>query len=104
MLASLKKSVVSVVHQITSANMHCVKPSHTFSESLKINVPLCFLSTRISGIPKLGMLREGLKLFISHFLLKNAQSQGPAEQAALLSERAQVATRAMEAREAKLKL
>ncbi|KAG7453738.1 nucleolar MIF4G domain-containing protein 1 [Solea senegalensis] len=59
---------------------------------------------RISGIPKLGMLREGLKLFISHFLLKNAQSQGPAEQAAMLSERAQVATTAMEAKEAKLKL
>ncbi|XP_044196306.1 nucleolar MIF4G domain-containing protein 1 [Thunnus albacares] len=59
---------------------------------------------RISGIPKLGMLREGLKLFISHFLLKNAQSQGPAEQAAVLSERAQVATKAMEAKEAKLKL
>ncbi|KAM4533657.1 nucleolar MIF4G domain-containing protein 1 isoform 2-T2 [Odontesthes bonariensis] len=59
---------------------------------------------RISGIPKLGMLREGLKLFISHFLLRNAQSQGPAEQAALLSERAQVATKAMEAKEAKLKL
>ncbi|KAM9712409.1 nucleolar MIF4G domain-containing protein 1 [Menidia menidia] len=59
---------------------------------------------RISGIPKLGMLREGLKLFISHFLLKNAQSQGAAEQAALLSERAQVATKALEAREAKLKL
>uniref|UniRef100_A0A3Q1HKF9 Nucleolar MIF4G domain-containing protein 1 n=1 Tax=Anabas testudineus TaxID=64144 RepID=A0A3Q1HKF9_ANATE len=59
---------------------------------------------RISGIPKLGMLREGLKLFISHFLLKNAQSQGPAEQAATLSERAQVATKAMEAKEAKLKL
>ncbi|XP_068566029.1 nucleolar MIF4G domain-containing protein 1 [Cebidichthys violaceus] len=59
---------------------------------------------RISGIPKLGMLREGLKLFISHFLLKSAQSQGPAEQAATLSERAQVATKAMEAKEAKLKL
>ncbi|XP_072234674.1 nucleolar MIF4G domain-containing protein 1 [Leuresthes tenuis] len=59
---------------------------------------------RISGIPKLGMLREGLKLFISHFLLRNAQSQGPAEQAALLSEGAQVATKAMEAKEAKLKL
>ncbi|XP_061569105.1 nucleolar MIF4G domain-containing protein 1 [Cololabis saira] len=59
---------------------------------------------RISGIPKLGMLREGLKLFISHFLLKNAPSQGSAEQAALLSERAQVATNAMEAKEAKLKL
>ncbi|KAM9839774.1 nucleolar MIF4G domain-containing protein 1 [Aulostomus maculatus] len=59
---------------------------------------------RISGIPKLGMLREGLKLFISHFLLKNSQSQEPAEQAAALSERAQVATKAMEAKEAKLKL
>ncbi|CAL9698103.1 unnamed protein product [Knipowitschia caucasica] len=59
---------------------------------------------KISGVPKLGMLREGLKLFISHFVLKNAQSQGPAEQAALLSEHAQVATRAMEAKEAKLKL
>lgn len=59
---------------------------------------------KISGIPKLGMLREGMKLFISHFLLKNVPSQGAAEQAALLSERAQVATRAMEAKEATLKL
>ncbi|XP_041670481.1 nucleolar MIF4G domain-containing protein 1 isoform X2 [Cheilinus undulatus] len=59
---------------------------------------------RISGIPKLGMLREGLKLFISHFLLKNAQTQGAAEQASVLLERAQVASRAMEAKEAKLKL
>uniref|UniRef100_A0A3B3ZEH5 Nucleolar MIF4G domain-containing protein 1 n=1 Tax=Periophthalmus magnuspinnatus TaxID=409849 RepID=A0A3B3ZEH5_9GOBI len=59
---------------------------------------------KISGISKLGMLREGLKLFISHFVLKNAQSQGQAEQVAQLSERAQVATRAMEAKEAKLKL
>ncbi|KAL1271183.1 hypothetical protein QQF64_030199 [Cirrhinus molitorella] len=30
---------------------------------------------RISGIPKLGMLREGLKLFISHFLLRNIQTE-----------------------------
>lgn len=59
---------------------------------------------RISGIPKLGMLREGLKLFISHFLLKSGQSQGPAEQAAVLYEHAQVATQAMEAKEARLKL
>lgn len=50
------------------------------------------------------MLREGLKLFISHFLLKNAQTQAPAEQAALLSERAEVAAKAMEAKEATLKL
>uniref|UniRef100_A0A3Q2QRU4 Nucleolar MIF4G domain-containing protein 1 n=1 Tax=Fundulus heteroclitus TaxID=8078 RepID=A0A3Q2QRU4_FUNHE len=59
---------------------------------------------RISGIPKLGMLREGLKLFIGHFLLKNCRSQGPAEHAALLQERAQVATKAMETKDAKLKL
>ncbi|PWA18246.1 hypothetical protein CCH79_00004111 [Gambusia affinis] len=59
---------------------------------------------RISGIVKLGLLREGLKLFISHFLLKNSQSQGPAEHAAFLQERAQVATKAMETKDFKLKL
>ncbi|XP_033964719.1 nucleolar MIF4G domain-containing protein 1 [Pseudochaenichthys georgianus] len=59
---------------------------------------------RISGIPKLGMLREGLKLFISHFLLKSFRSQGAAEQAEELTERAKVASRAMEAKEVKLKL
>uniref|UniRef100_A0AAY4CCS9 MI domain-containing protein n=1 Tax=Denticeps clupeoides TaxID=299321 RepID=A0AAY4CCS9_9TELE len=59
---------------------------------------------RISGIPKLGMLQEGLKLFISHFLLKNTQSLGTAEQAKLLTERAEVATKAMGARDTKLKL
>uniref|UniRef100_A0A3P8N5P6 Nucleolar MIF4G domain-containing protein 1 n=1 Tax=Astatotilapia calliptera TaxID=8154 RepID=A0A3P8N5P6_ASTCA len=56
---------------------------------------------RISGIPKLGMLREGLKLFIDHFLLKSILSQGAPEKAALLSERAQLATKAMEAKETK---
>ncbi|XP_036452699.1 LOW QUALITY PROTEIN: nucleolar MIF4G domain-containing protein 1 [Colossoma macropomum] len=59
---------------------------------------------RISGIPKLEMLREGLKLFIRHFLLRSAQTQGPAEQTTLLTERAEIATKAMEARDAKLKL
>uniref|UniRef100_A0AAR2K9Z2 Nucleolar MIF4G domain-containing protein 1 n=1 Tax=Pygocentrus nattereri TaxID=42514 RepID=A0AAR2K9Z2_PYGNA len=59
---------------------------------------------RISGIPKLEMLREGLKLFIRHFILRSAQTQGPAEQTTLLTERAEMATKAMEARDAKLKL
>ncbi|KAL6491190.1 hypothetical protein MHYP_G00015350 [Metynnis hypsauchen] len=59
---------------------------------------------RISGIPKLEMLREGLKLFIRHFLLRSAQTQGPAEQTTLLTKRAEMATKAMEARDAKLKL
>ncbi|XP_043101737.1 nucleolar MIF4G domain-containing protein 1 [Puntigrus tetrazona] len=58
---------------------------------------------RISGIPKLGMLREGLKLFISHFLLRNIQTE-ETEQAKVLKDRAEVAARAMEARDAKIKL
>ncbi|XP_026071376.1 nucleolar MIF4G domain-containing protein 1-like [Carassius auratus] len=58
---------------------------------------------RISGIPKLGMLREGLKLFISHFLLRNIQTQ-ETEQVKVLRDRAEVATKAMEARDAKIKL
>ncbi|KAK6492218.1 nucleolar MIF4G domain-containing protein 1-like isoform X1 [Huso huso] len=59
---------------------------------------------RISGIPKLGMLREGLKLFITHFLLKNALSLGTAEQAILLKERAGVAEQGLQVKDAKLKL
>uniref|UniRef100_A0A671M828 Nucleolar MIF4G domain-containing protein 1-like n=1 Tax=Sinocyclocheilus anshuiensis TaxID=1608454 RepID=A0A671M828_9TELE len=58
---------------------------------------------RISGIPKLGMLREGLKLFISHFLLRNIQTE-QIEQVKVLKDRAEVATKAMEARDAKIKL
>ncbi|XP_016135480.1 nucleolar MIF4G domain-containing protein 1 [Sinocyclocheilus grahami] len=58
---------------------------------------------RISGIPKLGMLREGLKLFISHFLLRNIQTE-QTEQVKVLKDRAEVATKAMEARDAKIKL
>lgn len=50
------------------------------------------------------MLREGLKLFISHFLLKNVQSQGAADQAEVLLERAHVATTALEAKEARTQL
>ncbi|XP_051559599.1 nucleolar MIF4G domain-containing protein 1 [Myxocyprinus asiaticus] len=59
---------------------------------------------RISGIPKLRMLREGMKLFISHFLLRNIHTQEPNEQAKLLMDRAEIATKAMEARDNRLKL
>uniref|UniRef100_A0A672L6Z6 Nucleolar MIF4G domain-containing protein 1 n=1 Tax=Sinocyclocheilus grahami TaxID=75366 RepID=A0A672L6Z6_SINGR len=58
---------------------------------LPVCLPLC---ARISGIPKLGMLREGLKLFISHFLLRNIQTQ-ETEQAKVLRDRAEVATKAV---------
>lgn len=50
------------------------------------------------------MLREGLKLFISHFLLRTVHAQEPAEQAKVLKDRAEFATKAMEARDAKIKL
>ncbi|XP_039943047.1 nucleolar MIF4G domain-containing protein 1 [Hirundo rustica] len=59
---------------------------------------------RVSDNPKLGMLREGLKLFLTHFLLKHAQAQKSAEEASLLKERVELATKALEAKEPKLKL
>uniref|UniRef100_A0A8C3GF55 Nucleolar MIF4G domain-containing protein 1 n=1 Tax=Cairina moschata TaxID=8855 RepID=A0A8C3GF55_CAIMO len=48
---------------------------------------------RISDNPKLGTLREGLKLFLTHFLLKNVQAQKNDEEASLLKERVELATR-----------
>ncbi|XP_027504224.1 nucleolar MIF4G domain-containing protein 1 [Corapipo altera] len=59
---------------------------------------------RVSDNPKLGMLREGLKLFLTHFLLKHAQAQKSAEEASLIKERVELATKALEAKEPKLKL
>ncbi|KAM6339086.1 nucleolar MIF4G domain-containing protein 1 [Podargus strigoides] len=59
---------------------------------------------RISDNPKLGVLREGLKLFLTHFLLKNVQAHKSAEEASLLQERVELATKALQAKEAKLKL
>ncbi|KAM7071969.1 nucleolar MIF4G domain-containing protein 1 [Acridotheres tristis] len=59
---------------------------------------------RISDNPKLGILREGLKLFLTHFLLKHAQAQKSAEEVSLLKERVELATKALEAKEPKLKL
>ncbi|XP_072110143.1 nucleolar MIF4G domain-containing protein 1 [Mobula birostris] len=58
---------------------------------------------RISGIPNLAMLREGLKLFISHFLLKNASSLGTSEQANLLKERVDIAEKALQTKDTRLK-
>ena len=58
-----------------------------------------FLS-RVSDNPKLGVLREGLKLFISHFLLKGAQVPRSAEEAGALRERAELTTQALQGRAA----
>ncbi|XP_012641726.2 nucleolar MIF4G domain-containing protein 1 [Microcebus murinus] len=57
---------------------------------------LGLIFARVSDNPKLGMLREGLKLFISHFLLKNAQAHKSAAEANMLRERADLATKSLQ--------
>lgn len=47
-------------------------------------------SPRVSDKPALGLLREGLKLFISHFLLRGAPEAGA------LRERAKLCTQALQ--------
>ncbi|EPQ04573.1 Nucleolar MIF4G domain-containing protein 1, partial [Myotis brandtii] len=59
---------------------------------------ICFIFARVSDNPKLGVLREGLKLFISHFLLKSVQAHRSAEEASALRERAELATKALQGR------
>lgn len=58
---------------------------------------------RISGIPALAMLREGLNLFISHFLLKNASNLSSSEQVNLLKERIAIAEKALQTKDTGLK-
>ncbi|XP_056375545.1 nucleolar MIF4G domain-containing protein 1 [Hyla sarda] len=65
---------------------------------------LAVLFGKISDNPKLGMLREGLKLFISHFLLKNIRAQKTPEEAELLTQKADLAVKALQAKESKLRL
>ncbi|XP_055990794.1 nucleolar MIF4G domain-containing protein 1 [Sorex fumeus] len=60
---------------------------------------LAAIFTRLSDNPKLGVLREGLKLFIGHFLLRPGRALPPQE-AALLRERAELSTRALQGRAA----
>ncbi|XP_075406294.1 nucleolar MIF4G domain-containing protein 1 isoform X2 [Tenrec ecaudatus] len=61
---------------------------------------LGLIFTRVSDNPKLGLLREGLKLFISHFLLKNVQAPKSAEDTALLRERADLAIKSLQGKSA----
>ncbi|XP_075068220.1 nucleolar MIF4G domain-containing protein 1 [Mixophyes fleayi] len=65
---------------------------------------LALLFGKVSDNAKLGMLREGLKLFISHFLLKNIRAQKTAEEADLLSHKADLAVKALEAKDNRLRL
>ncbi|XP_066441831.1 nucleolar MIF4G domain-containing protein 1 [Eleutherodactylus coqui] len=65
---------------------------------------LAVIFGKISDNPKLAMLREGLKLFISHFLLKNVRAQKTAEEAELLTQRADLAVKALQTKDSKLRL
>ncbi|XP_073745030.1 nucleolar MIF4G domain-containing protein 1 isoform X1 [Callorhinus ursinus] len=53
---------------------------------------------RVSDNPKLGLLREGLKLFIGHFLLRSAQEGTSVEEASVLRERADLSTKSLQGR------
>ncbi|CAL8313708.1 unnamed protein product [Merluccius merluccius] len=103
---SLSLSILKVIEfgELDKARVRFLR--QVLSRLLKDGQPeeLVAIFSRISGVPQLSMLREGLKLFISHFLLKNAESQGSGDQARLLLEHAQIATKAMEAKDAKLRL
>ncbi|XP_022369701.1 nucleolar MIF4G domain-containing protein 1 isoform X1 [Enhydra lutris kenyoni] len=52
--------------------------------------------SRVSDSPKLGLLREGLKLFIGHFLLRGAPASTSAEAASRLRARADLSTKALQ--------
>ncbi|MBZ3869344.1 Nucleolar MIF4G domain-containing protein 1 [Sciurus carolinensis] len=59
---------------------------------------LALIFARVSDNPKLGVLREGLKLFIGHFLLRNVQAHQSPEEASMLRERASLATRSLQSK------
>ncbi|XP_032955135.1 nucleolar MIF4G domain-containing protein 1 isoform X1 [Rhinolophus ferrumequinum] len=59
---------------------------------------LGLIFARVSDNPKLGVLREGLTLFIRHFLLKSTQAPGSAEEASVLRARADLTTKALQGR------
>ncbi|KAG8138768.1 hypothetical protein E2320_001564, partial [Naja naja] len=51
--------------------------------------------------PKLGMLHEGLKLFLTHFLMKNTQAHTDIKEGALLKEKIDLVTQTLKAKESK---
>ncbi|XP_048367432.1 nucleolar MIF4G domain-containing protein 1 isoform X2 [Sphaerodactylus townsendi] len=65
---------------------------------------LCYIFGKLAENPKLGMLHEGLKLFLTHFLMKNIQANKSASEATLLKERIELVNRTLKAKESRLKL
>ncbi|XP_077158919.1 nucleolar MIF4G domain-containing protein 1 [Paroedura picta] len=65
---------------------------------------LCYIFGKLAENPKLGMLHEGLKLFLPHFLLKNIQANKSSSDASLLKERIELVNRTLKAKESRVKL
>ncbi|XP_062840187.1 nucleolar MIF4G domain-containing protein 1 [Anolis carolinensis] len=59
---------------------------------------------KLTDNPKLGMLQEGLKLFLTHFLLKSVQSHRSVEEATVLRERIELVSKTLKAKESRVKL
>ncbi|XP_050798192.1 nucleolar MIF4G domain-containing protein 1 isoform X1 [Gopherus flavomarginatus] len=103
---SLSLSVLKVVEfsELDKPKVHFLRQVLSI---LLIKTDLEELTTifgRLTDNPKLGMLREGLKLFLSHFFLKNVQARESAEEASLLKERVELVSETLQARESRLKL
>ncbi|XP_026536707.1 nucleolar MIF4G domain-containing protein 1 [Notechis scutatus] len=59
---------------------------------------------KLADNPKMGMLHEGLKLFLTHFLMKNTQAHPDIKEGALLKEKIDLVTQTLKAKESKVKL
>ncbi|XP_057639769.1 nucleolar MIF4G domain-containing protein 1 isoform X1 [Chionomys nivalis] len=95
---SLPLSILKVVEfsELDKPRVHFLRKVLTelLMETEEEDLGLIF--SRVSDNPKLGMLQEGLKLFINHFLLKHTQTLQSAEEANLLRERAGLASKSLQ--------
>ncbi|XP_021046384.1 LOW QUALITY PROTEIN: nucleolar MIF4G domain-containing protein 1 [Mus pahari] len=95
---SLPLSVLKVVEfsELDKPRVHFLRKVLTALLMETEEDDLAVIFSRVSDNPKLGMLREGLKLFIGHFLLKHTQAHQSAEEASLLRERASLASKSLQ--------
>ncbi|XP_039693009.1 nucleolar MIF4G domain-containing protein 1 [Pteropus medius] len=95
---SLPLSILKVVEfsELDKPRVHFLrKVLHILLTETEVE-DLGVIFTRVADNPKLGVLREGLKLFISHFLLKSAH--GGAQEAGVLRAKADLAAKALHGR------
>lgn len=95
---SLPLSVLKVVEfsELDKPRVHFLRRVLTALLMETEDDDLAVIFSRVSDNPKLGMLREGLKLFIGHFLLKHTQAHQSAEEASLLKEKAGLASKSLQ--------